>query len=488
MSLLKAATKGMVWTTTSTVVRSLVSLLQISILTRHLDVGAFGTIAIATVFIGFTQIFLDLGISAGIMHKQDATKEQLSSLFWLNILTGTILTLILIASAPLVSMGYEDETLTPIIMLLSLSVFLASLGSQHRTIQQKEMRFKYMAIIEIFASIITMAIAVILALKGFGVYSLVYSSITGVAVSNLLYLSLGLRKDKNIYWHFNLHDTYPFLKIGAFSIGSRILDYFSREIDIIFIGASFGKDVLGLYTLCKKIVQMLYGVINPIITKILTPLLAKLQSDRERAMGVYYKLIETLSITNLPIYFLVAVFSKTILFYLYGPQYIEGGFILSILAIYYGILSLSNPVGSLQIAFGRTDLGFYWTIYRVLSTLIIVYIASFFNIETLVLLFLFLAIINTIALWRFQIYIILKMNFKNYISAIWKPFFLILLISIPLFFFLWDNVSLGKVIMFITGSLGAYSFLVYKLLPNTYLVEIIVKGYFKKNHIKDPIG
>src|SRR5690606_26395470 len=136
----------------------------------------------------------------------------------------------------------------------------------------------------------------------------------------------------------------------------------------------------------------------------------------------------------------------------YGAQYVEGGFILSILAIYYGILSLSNPVGSLQIAYGRTDLGFYWTIYRLTSTLIVVYIASFYNIETLVLLFLFLAFVNTIALWRFQIFIMLHMSFKVYISAIWKPFLLVLMISIPLFLMLWSSVSLLFALVFFVIS------------------------------------
>lgn len=479
MSMFKTATKGMAWTTISTIIRSLVGLFQISILTRHLDVGDFGTIAIATVFIGFTQIFLDLGISAGIMHKQDATRDQLSSLFWLNILTGIVLTLILIAGAPLVALTYDDESLTPIIMLLSLSVFFAALGSQHRTIQHKEMRFKYMAIIEMIGSIVTMLVAVILAINGYGVYSLVFSTLAGRILSNLIYLILGLRKDNNVYWHFRLKETYPFLKIGVYSIGSRVLDYFSREIDIIFIGASFGKDVLGLYTLCKKIVQMLYGLINPIITKILTPLFAKIQSDKNKVVGVYFKLIETLSITNLPIYFFVAVFSKTVLFYLYGPEYVEGAFILSVIAMYYGILSLSNPVGSLQIAFGRTDLGFYWTIYRVLTTLLVVYIASFYNIETLVLLFLLLAIINTVVLWRFQIYIILQMDIKLYMSAMLKSFSIVVLIATPLFFMFWDVVSLLYAIStFIVGSIF-YIFLTFKWQPKSYIIELLTNKYFK---------
>ncbi|MGN0309246.1 MAG: oligosaccharide flippase family protein, partial [Bacteroides sp.] len=88
MSLFRTAMKGMAWTTVSTVIRSVVSLLQISILTSYLSKEDFGVVAICNLFICFSQIFLDMGISVGILHKQDITKDQFSSLFWLNIFSG----------------------------------------------------------------------------------------------------------------------------------------------------------------------------------------------------------------------------------------------------------------------------------------------------------------------------------------------------------------------------------------------------------------
>lgn len=486
MSLINVAAKGMVWTTISTVIKSIVGLVQISILTRHLEMSAFGTVAIATVFIGFTQIFRDMGISSGIMHKQDTTRDEFSSLFWLNIFTGIFLSLILMGCAPLVAMSYNDDTLTPVIMLLSLTVLFGALGSQHSTMQQKNMRFKYIAGVEITSSIFALITAVVLATNGYGIYSLVYSTLTGTAVANLLFLIVGLVKDKNIDFHFKLKETYPYLKIGAFSIGAKVLDYFSREIDIMFIGASYGAQVLGLYTLCKKIVQMLYGLINPVITKILTPMFASLQEDKTRVISVYYKLIETLSITNLPVYFLVAVFSQTILYYLYGPEYVEGAFILAILSIYYGILSLGNPVGSLQIAFGRTDLGFYWTIYRLVTTFIILYIASFYNIETLVLLFLILSVINTIALWRFQIFNMVQMTFASYFSAMLKPLIGIIIICLPFYIFFWSKVSLPYAIGSSVIVLVLYFIYVQKFLSNSYIVGLVnnnISPYLNKRKI-----
>lgn len=480
MGLLKNTTKGMVWTTFSMVIRSVVSLLQVSILTRYLDKSEFGLIAIATVFIGFTQIFLDLGLSSGIMHKQDITSKQYSSLFWLNIFTGIILTLILIAFIPLIANAYNDNSLIPILSFLSLTIFFSSLGSQHRTVQQKEMRFKYIAIIEIVCSFLTMILAVILAIHGYGVFSLVYSTLFNAILNNLLFLIIGLYNDRNIRLYFRLQDTYPFLKIGVFSLGTRVLDYFSREIDIIFISATYGKDILGLYSLCKKLIIALYNAINPIITKVLTPLFAKIQTDKSRIKNVYYNLIETLSLTNFPIYFLVSIFSTGILYFIYGEEYKEGAIILSILSVYYGKLSTGNPVGSLQIALGRTDAGFYWTIFRIVLTLIAVYIGSFFSIEGLVFSMFIMSLLSIPLSWRITIRPLIGGEFWEYFFLSFKPFIVISAVSVPFYFFFYDTTSIFLMIIFAIIFILTTIVVSYKIFPKSYIINTLIINNINK--------
>lgn len=480
MGLLKTTTKGMVWTTFSMVIRSVVSLLQVSILTRYLDKSEFGLIAIATVFIGFTQIFLDLGLSSGIMHKQDITSKQYSSLFWLNIFTGIILTLILIAFIPLIANAYNDNSLIPILSFLSLTIFFSSLGSRHRTVQQKEMRFKYIAIIEIVCSFLTMILAVILAIHGYGVFSLVYSTLFNAILNNLLFLIIGLYNDRNIRLYFRLQDTYPFLKIGVFSLGTRVLDYFSREIDIIFISATYGKDILGLYSLCKKLIIALYNAINPIITKVLTPLFAKIQTDKSRIKNVYYNLIETLSLTNFPIYFLVSIFSTGILYFIYGEEYKEGAIILSILSVYYGKLSTGNPVGSLQIALGRTDAGFYWTIFRIVLTLIAVYIGSFFSIEGLVFSMFIMSLLSIPLSWRITIRPLIGGEFWEYFFLSFKPFIVISAVSVPFYFFFYDTTSIFLMIIFAIIFILTTIVVSYKIFPKSYIINTLIINNINK--------
>ena len=316
MSLFSAAIKGVAWSSASTIVRSIVSLLQVSILTRFLDKTEFGIVAICTLFIGFSQIFMDLGFSIGIIHKQDITPQQYSSLFWLNIFSGILITGILYMISPIIAEVYNTPSLTNILSLLSFSILFSSIGNQHRTVQQKLMRFKYISVIEILASLLTLLVAIVLVTNGYGIYSLVYSTLFNILFSNLLFFFIGIYKDRNISFHFILKDTYPFLKLGIFSVGAQVLDYLSREVDVILISVTLGKEILGAYSLCKKLVLSVYSAITPILTKVLAPTFAYIQNDISHVRKIYYDVIETISIINFPIYFLISIFSYGIINFL----------------------------------------------------------------------------------------------------------------------------------------------------------------------------
>ena len=174
----------------------------------------FGIIAIAMLFVGFTQLFLDMGISAGIIHRQNITNKEYSSLFWLNIFVGTFLTLILYILSPFLTAGYNSKELTEIVQMLCFSILINALGTQQRTYCQKKLYFKRIALLEISSAITTFTVAILTAYYGFGAYSLAYSTLAGAIVFNVCHFIIGLIKDSRLSFHFNLNETKPFLKIG----------------------------------------------------------------------------------------------------------------------------------------------------------------------------------------------------------------------------------------------------------------------------------
>ena len=484
MGNLRTAANGMAWTTASTIIRSLVSMLQVAILTRFLEKSDFGIVAIATLFIGFIQIFLDLGLSVGIMHKQNTTKKEYSSLFWLNIISGLILTALLIMLSPLIASYYDEPVLIRILTVLSFSMFFSSLGSQHRTIQQKLMRFKTISIVEIIASVTTIVVAVVLAIKGWGIYSLVLSTLYNIAVTNVIFLIIGLRLDNNISLHFSIVDTYPYLKIGVFSVGTQILDYLSRELDVIIISSILGKETLGVYSLCKRLILSLYYAVNPILMKVMTPMLATIQEDIIRLKSIYYKIVESLALVNYPIYGAIAIFSSAILNVLYGSDYSESYRILGLLALYYGYLTTGNPVGALQTALGRTDTGFYWTICRIVIYSVSLYVGSSTgNIEIMLIVIVLVNLLVAPIAWRITIKPLIGGAFWEYFKIGFYPLIGILLFSTPFYLILSKQTNLAICLLAGVVYMFIYIVLILRFDRNAFIIKLLlskISDYSKK--------
>ena len=166
MNLKQKALNGVKWTSISSVIIAMLQLVQVAILTRYLDPSDFGLMAIVSVVIGFSALFMDMGISSAIIHKQDITKAQLSSLYWLNIFAGTILFFIVYFSASMVSEYYDESQIIPLIQLLALTFFISAIGNQYRILNQKNLLFNRLAKVEVISAFISFIVAVVCAANG----------------------------------------------------------------------------------------------------------------------------------------------------------------------------------------------------------------------------------------------------------------------------------------------------------------------------------
>ena len=320
----------------------------------------------------------------------------------------------------------------------------------------------------------TFILAVLLAYMGYGIFSLVFSTIFSVAFPNFVNCAYGIYKDGNIQLHFRLKETYPFLKIGVFKIGSSILDYFSREFDVFIISTTLGKETLGVYSLCKKIIQMIYRLVNPILTKVLTPLFAKIQNDKQRLTANYLRVVNILATTNHPIYILIAILSTSILNTLYGPSYIEGQYVLSLLAVSYGLMSICNPVGTLQVALGRTDIGFYWTIFRIITNSLFIYVGALFSVNILAFAILVYNLLVIFPFWYMQYRPMLQISFSEYLKSTIYQFLIAVICAIPFIALFYKNTNVILSVIIGVVYLSLYTLFIKKMDKDNYVLNLIV--------------
>jgi O-antigen/teichoic acid export membrane protein len=417
MSIGKKTLEGVKWASLAKFTNIGVGIFRISILARFLTKEDFGLIGLVYIVIGFAELFMDMGLSTAILHKQNISQKEYSSLYWLNFLVSVFLFLVVLLVSPWFSAFYKQPQLNALIPLVSVNIILSSIGRQFSTVFQKELNFYILSIVEIVAALLSMIVAIVLAMYDFGVYALAYSTLIQFATLNLLFLGLGYKKHP-IKWHFSLKETFPFLKIGIYQVGGQLINYFSKELDVSIIGKMFGMGPLGSYNLAKQLAVKPTMFVNPIITEVASPLLATMQNDKEKLKENYVKLIKMTSIVTFNIFLLIFIFSDLIIYILYGAKYQECVLLLRLFCVYMYLRGIHNPIGSLLIATGRTDLDLIWQVLYLIATVMFLFFGSFFSVTGILISFIGLLLFMAIPAWYIFYKNLIDLSLKDYLKAI----------------------------------------------------------------------
>src|SRR5699024_1908399 len=145
----------------------------------------FGIVGMAVVFISFLEVLNDLGMNAALIQKKEEklTSEHFDTAFWTGLAWGLFLFLMMaVIGAPLVAQFYHEEQLRTIIPVMSLTLLLNPINLVHQAQLVKAMNFRKLALINNISNIAAGLIALLLAFLNFGVWALVFYSVSRVIV------------------------------------------------------------------------------------------------------------------------------------------------------------------------------------------------------------------------------------------------------------------------------------------------------------------
>ncbi|SDU08303.1 MOP flippase family protein [Halopseudomonas salegens] len=362
MSLKAQAVSGVKWTAWSTLLITAFQFAQLSILARLLDPADFGLMAVMMVVIGFSQAFQDMGISNAIIQRQNITHTQLSSLYWLNIASGIVLCLIVMAISPLAADFFDEPRISGLMKTLSGVFILVAIGNQYRVLCQKALQFRYTETIDIIAAAGSLVVAVYFALQGAGVLALVYAMLAQAGLASALFLWVGLReyhRPSLVYRHAELKGFYGF---GLYQMGDRCINYLATNADKLLIGKMVGMSAAGFYNLAWQLIIFPVSKINPIVTKVAFPVYSKVQNDFT-ALNRYYTFnVKALSLVTLPILAFLFFFSHDVVRIVFGTGWSATAELIPALALVGMLRALGNPGGAIVLALGRADVGFWWNV------------------------------------------------------------------------------------------------------------------------------
>ena len=187
MQLKNQAISGAKWMTVSKIANSSIQILKLIILTRFLSKSDFGIIAIVFMVLGFTDIFAELGFTVGLVHKQNITRKEYSSVFWVNLFLSVVLYALMALSSPLLATFYDEKILISAIPIMGLQLIINAFGRMFYTFKTKQLEFKFIAIVDMLGLGLGTILTIWMAVKGLGVYSLIFGYLLQSIITQFVY-------------------------------------------------------------------------------------------------------------------------------------------------------------------------------------------------------------------------------------------------------------------------------------------------------------
>ncbi len=334
-----------------------VQLASTIVLARLLSPHDFGLVAMVLALIGFAPMLIDLGTTEASVQKTHITQAEISTVFWLNMAIGIVLTVLLAASGSAIALIFGEPALTNIALILSLTFITAAISTQHYALMRRAMQFRRIATIEISANVVGSVVAVAMAFADWGYWSLVAKPIVTSGLSAIgVWLSCR--------WVPGRPQLTPaakeLVRFGMGVTGFTMTDYVAISADRLAIGYFYGAGPLGFFQNAFNIYNNLLSILTEPLHNIAVSGLSKLRSDVDELKRAWDKALSTLSFFSAVAFATLAVTAQDFVVILLGQKWAAAGPLLCILAIRGIAHSIERTLGWIHVSIGRADRWMRW--------------------------------------------------------------------------------------------------------------------------------
>ena len=331
----------------------LIQFLLSIVLARILAPNDFGLVALITIFINIATVFVQSGLNTALIQKKDADELDFSTVFIASFGVAILIYLLLFFSAPFIASFYKQESLTPIVRVLSLTLFFGVFNSIQNAYIARHMMFKKLFFRSIGAIIASGAIGIGLALAGLGAWALVYQQLSNIFIAVVIMWF-------TVPWRPSLKFSITRIK-GLFAFGwkllcSSLLDVLLSNLRGLIIGKFFTPSDLAYYNRGDTLPYLAISNINTSISAVMLPALSSHQDDRQQLKRLMRRSIITSSFIVIPMMVGLAVMAEPVVKVILGDPWLPCVPFVQVCCIMYASYPIHTSNLSAINAMGRSDI------------------------------------------------------------------------------------------------------------------------------------
>ena len=436
MSRIVKATKR---TTVETIVTILLTIIQISILTRYIDPSTYGYFAVVNLAIEvFTAMALG-GISSFVIYKKEISQRGTNTIFLMVACSGIAAFLFFYCAGPMLTSLLGYPILEGPMQLAAILLPLSALSSQYQAIGLKQFSHDKVAKIEITAKSLSFLIAI--NTTELEIFCLLVSYIS-YYIFRLIGLIIVFSKVVNFSPSFERAIIKEALNYGAFEFGTQTLNIVRRQLDVLILSLTLSANDLGIYHVIKQLASRPAMAVQPIVNKVALPTFAGLQSNANRLRETYLDFMGAQSFVLAFFYVPIILFSDLVASLLLGDEYASQYIVLSLLGAFWFIrVGSSNLIGPIVLSSGKTKANFYWNLGIMIPNIAVIYCSSYFGVIHLAVALIIFQLLVIPTANKLVVGQVLSIPLAKILLSLTIPFFL-LLIPLILLKMLFLNVTI----------------------------------------------
>lgn len=353
MSLARKTVTGIAWAFAASALARLAWLAALAVLARLLAPEQFGLFAFGLVFIAYVETVGDLGVGTALIHWPERRDEAARVTFRFNLATGLFWFAVAQLAAPWVAAFFHHPEGEPVIRWLAVGFLLRAAGNTHDALCQKEMRFRARLLPEAALALGKGAVAVGLALAGFGVWSLVWGQLAGLLLQTAALWWVVPWRPGGV-WPRQL--VAPMLRYGRGIVAVNVLAAVVHHADLVVVGRMLGATALGFYQMAAKVPEATVTIAIWVVSRVLFAAFSRLHAEGEGLAEGYLAALGWISLLTLPAATGLVAVAEPLVVTLFGDDWRPAIPILRALAVYLGLRSLGTHAGDVLKASGRTGL------------------------------------------------------------------------------------------------------------------------------------
>ena len=355
------------WKFADMISNKLILLVITILLARLITPEAYGIVALTTVFIAFSDIFIQNGFNIALIRKETVDEIDYSTVTTMSLVFTIFMYLIIFVTAPYAASFYKSPDLCLVLRIITILLFFKSIVSVIRAKGTRELQFKKIVISAFISNVSAGVIAVVLAYLGWGIWALVAQQLLAGFLDMIIMILI-------FRWHLSLKISFSVVK-GMFKftagvLGASFLDFFGNNVCSLVIGKSYSTKDLGYYNRANIFPETIGLNAYNSINSVLLPTLASVQSDRDAMKRVTRKVMSLTEYIILPMMFGLIGVANVLIPVLLTDKWVSSIPLMYFCCIYYAI----NPIRAIgyNVFYSRGDSRLSVKIEMLRATLMII--------------------------------------------------------------------------------------------------------------------